>query len=261
MRLLVALLFVTLSLGAQPGAKRRAVRQPSARPAPMSVMWIGAHPDDEAVAAPLLAKWCIDENARCAFLVLTRGEAGPCLLPGGCHPDVASVRAAESEAAARYFGAASIQLDFSDGGGVAGPAWSPTAAATIAHHIEAFRPELILTFDPRHGTTCHPDHRETGRLVLEAVEGVTYAPQVYLLETLVVIGVEPLSIDFVPALSAVERFDATHTWHAVVEDMRRHPSQFDQQWVDAIENVLPQNRAVYIAPAARVLQQTVGSCP
>jgi hypothetical protein len=43
--------------------------------------------------------------------------------------------------------------------------------------------------------------------------------------------------------------------------MRRHPSQFDQQWIDAIENVSPHNRAVYLANAERGLQRPVSSCP
>ena len=55
-------------------------------PAPGSVMWIAAHPDDEVLVAPLLARWCGDGHARCSLLVATRGEAGACRLPGGCRP-------------------------------------------------------------------------------------------------------------------------------------------------------------------------------
>lgn len=254
--LTLLVLFAGLAAGesaAEPTAapsKRRAVRQLPSLPAPQSVMWIGAHPDDEAVAAPLLAKWCIEDEARCAFLVLTRGESGECLLPGGCHPDVATIRSAEAAAAARFFNAEPIQLAFPDGGGVAPPVWSQAGDA-ILNHIEAFRPELILTFDPLHGTTGHPDHRETGRLVLEAVERLTYDPAVYLLETEVTFAPDPFRIFFFPACPGVQRFDASRTWSAIAEDMRRHPSQFDAQWIDAVENVPVHDRVVYIAPAAR----------
>ncbi len=231
-------------------SKRRAVRQMPGLPAPKSVMWIAAHPDDEAVAAPLLAKWCIEDDVRCAFLVLTRGDMGECLLPGGCHPDVASVRSAEAAAAAQFFNAESILLDFPDGGGVAPPVWNQAGEA-IRNHIEAFRPDLILTLDPRHGTTGHPDHRETGRLVLEAVARLSYEPAVYLLETEITFAPDPFAIFFFPACPGVARFDATKTWTAIAEDMRRHPSQFDAAWIRAIENVAPHDRVVYIAPAAR----------
>jgi len=46
------LLFAMLS-----SARDRAVRHPGRIPIPSSVMWIGAHPDDEAAVAPLLAMW------------------------------------------------------------------------------------------------------------------------------------------------------------------------------------------------------------
>ena len=224
-------------------------------------MWIAAHPDDEAVVAPLLAKWCVEDEADCALMVLTRGESGPCLLSSGCLPDVASVRSSEAGAASQLFRAGSILLTYPDGGGVAKPVWSDTAAETIARYIEAFRPELILTFDPRHGTTCHPDHRETGKLVLEAVERLSYEPKVYLLETVVSVSTDPLTISFLPALASAERFDATRSWQAIFDDMRRHPSQFDAQWIFAVARVLPQDRAVFIAPAERVMLQDVASCP
>ena len=259
-KLLVAV-FVAVLASSNAAARVRAVRHPSALPAPKSVLWIAAHPDDEAVAAPLLAKWCLEDGVRCGFLVLTRGESGPCLLPAGCFPDVASVRSAEAGSASQLFRADSILLTYPDGGGVAAPAWSETAGETIANYIEAFRPELILTFDPRHGTTCHPDHRETGRLVLEAVESLSYEPKLYFLETRVVIATDPLAISFLPAIASAERFDATRTWRSIIDDMQRHPSQFDAQWINAVENVPPRDRAVFIAPAERVLQQDVASCP
>jgi hypothetical protein len=40
--------------------------------------------------------------------------------------------------------------------------------AQIASMIHFLRPGAVLTFDPVHGTTCHPAHREAGRLVLDA---------------------------------------------------------------------------------------------
>src|ERR1700756_5220565 len=91
-------------------ARARAVLPPANLPVPSSVMWIAAHPDDEALAAPLLGKWCREEHARCAFLILTRGEGGDCLRADGCHPDIASVRSAEEASASQYFGASLVLL-------------------------------------------------------------------------------------------------------------------------------------------------------
>jgi LmbE family N-acetylglucosaminyl deacetylase len=223
--------------------QRRAVRHPSAFPNPQSVLWIAAHPDDEAVAAPLLSLWCREQGARCAFLLLTRGEAG----------GAAGVRAAEAGAAAEYFRAESIHLRLPDGGGVLTPPWRADAAETLARYIEAVRPELILTFDPRHGTTCHPDHRETGRLVLKAVERLTFTPEVYLLESVATLSGSTLRI--AAASPEALRFDAASRWTEVEQVMLLHRSQFPRLF-----QVPPEERAVYLAPAKLILGMPVTGC-
>ena len=186
-RVLIAVLLLALSAD----ARIRAVRHPA--PA-KSVLWIAAHPDDEALAAPLLERWCVEEGARCGMLVLTRGEAGACLLPAGCHPDVRTLRSAEAAAASELFGADLILLRYPNGG----TAWDRAeVAARVAGYIEAFHPDRILTFDPR---------------------------------------------------------------HAIAADMQRHPSQFSQEWIAAVQNVPVAGRALFLAPAASILQQPVNGC-
>lgn len=272
MRFLLAMVLSLVAAGSN--ARQRAVRHPSAIPTPRSVLWIAAHPDDEAVVAPLLAKWCLDESARCGLLVLTRGEAGGCVLENGCRPDVASTRSAEAGAASELFRAELILLRYPDGGGLLPPVWSPvpgdqaSPAARIAAHLEAFGPELVLTFDPRHGTTCHPDHRETGRLVLEAVQLLEIRPRVYLLETYVTFAAGDGSPQFTAALPEALRFDATRllrsgdeAWAAVAWDMERHPSQFTAPFREAVRNVPRDQRAVFLAPAETAMEQAVAACP
>lgn len=255
---------IALLLCVPATARTRAVRHPGAIPTPSSVMWIAAHPDDEAVAAPLLSEWCRVRSARCTFLLMTRGEAGACLLANSCAPDVASVRSAEAGSASQYFQATSILLTFRDGGGVMPPHWrtsSNDVAGTIANYIEAARPDLILTFDPRHGSTCHPDHRETGALVIEAVRRLPYTPALYLLETHVMFTAQPFAIHFTSAAPDAVRYAATETWNAIVEDMRRHPSQFDAATIAAIEQMPIDERAVYFALAEEVLDEEIAFCP
>ena len=168
---------LTLSLSAS--AKRRIVRgdaDPFA--GTKSILWFAAHPDDEVVVAPLLASLCRDRSLRCTLIVLTRGEKGDCLLTGGCQPDVATVRSGEMGRASEFFGANLVLLNFSDGGGLpdgSAPEWDARAGghdqlvASIASLIESFEPDVVLTFDPRHGTTCHNDHRAAGKLAKEAL--------------------------------------------------------------------------------------------
>ena len=270
MKLILAVVLTIVAT--QSNARPRAVRHPGHFSPPLSILWIAAHPDDEAVAAPLLAKWCLDGAARCGFLVLTRGEAGACLLHNGCPPDVASTRSSEAAAASELFRADSILLRYPDGGGLHPPLWNPMSGdrppitARIAAHIEAFGPEVILTFDPRHGTTCHPDHRETGRLVLEAVQLLKTKPEIFLLETFVTFptGGSPR---FTTALPDASRFDATQllasgvqAWTAMTWDMERHPSQFTTELIQAVQNVPHEERAVFIAPAERAMEAAVAVC-
>ena len=251
------------------------VRSPGRLPAPASVMWIAAHPDDEVLVAPLLARWCRDGHARCSLLTATRGEAGPCLRPDGCLPDLASVRSAEAGASSQYFGANAILLSLKDGGGSLPPTWdigadgSPALVATMAGFIRAEAPELVLTFDPRHGTTCHPDHRAIAAVVLDAVKLLSDPPAVYLLETLLEVEAAPLAIRFRPATSGAVRFDANEplvatggpAWNAVTADMERHPSQFDAAWLGAVSSTPAADRAVYLAPASSILQRPASTCP
>lgn len=251
------------------------LRGPGRLPAPASVMWIAAHPDDEALVAPLLARWCGDGHARCSLLTLTRGEGGPCLRPGGCLPDLATVRSGEAGASSRYFGADAILLSLPDGGGAMPPPWdidaggSPELIVTIAAFIRAEAADLVLTFDPRHGTTCHPDHRAVAAIVLEAVKLLSDPPAVYLLETRLEVDAQPLALRFGSAASGAIRFDANESlaatggpaWDAIAADMERHPSQFDSAWLAAVASVPAAERAVYLAPASTILKQAASTCP
>jgi LmbE family N-acetylglucosaminyl deacetylase len=236
-------------------------------PSPASVLFIGAHPDDEVPVAPLLAHWCREGAARCSMLIATRGERGPCLLAGGCLPDLATVRSGEAAAAAAYFHADLVLLSLPDGGGVAPPSWAPgtpdapNVVAALAGFIRAAAPEIVVTFDPRHGTTCHPDHRALGELVPEALALLAAPPALYLVETRVDVDPAAPALRFAPATTAAAGYDASLDWSAVVEDMERHSSQFDAAWRDAAWRVPEADRAVFLGLAAAMLERPAATCP
>jgi LmbE family N-acetylglucosaminyl deacetylase len=244
-------------------------------PAPTSVMWIAAHPDDEFFVAPLLARWCGDGHARCLILTATRGGAGACVRSDGCLPDLATVRSGEAGASSQYFGADLLLLSLPDGGGVMPPPWALGAGVSreiverIAGFIRADAPDVVLTFDPRHGTTCHPDHRAIAAIVHEAVRLVSAPPAVYLLETRLGIDEHPPALHFRSATPNAIRFDANErllmtggpAWNAVTVDLERNPSQFDATWLAAVSSVPVGDRAVYVAPESVILQQPVSTCP
>jgi LmbE family N-acetylglucosaminyl deacetylase len=237
-----------------------------------TVLWIGAHPDDEVLLAPLLGELCVEEKHRCALLVATRGENGACGLAGGCHPDLGSVRSAEMRAAAQLYRARLVQGSLPD---VLGPdpagvrkIWAAAVGGgeqlldRLAGAIDGIAPQAIITFDPRHGTTCHNAHRAVGRLVLRAVERLSGpAPAVFLLESRVRIAPGGTGIRFsaaAPGDPELLRFDGNAplrsrpgtAWDFLLADALRHPSQFDATILSSLRAVPAPHRQVYLLPSA-----------
>ena len=217
-------------------------------PPPQRILWIGAHPDDEGLVAPLLGRSCIDETDRCSLLVMTRGE-------GGGDP---AVRTGEMQRAADLFRAHLDLWDFGDVGVNVADTWSAQAGdhdalvERIAAEIVQENPTIIYTFDPNHGSTCHPAHRALGALVIEAIDRLRSAPpRVQFVETIV----EFLPGDFLfqSAIPDAMIIDANATWRFLVEDAALHVSQFTAEQVEALRNIPAGERRVYLAtvPARR----------
>ena len=220
-RLLVALLLV---FAIPLGARTRAARPPEC------ILWIGAHPDDEILVSPILGRACVERGAQCAMLVMTRGEGG----------GAAEVRSMEMARAAETLHAALTHWTLPDVFGDVDAAWSAAAGghaalvARIASEIAAVSPTLIYTFDPHHGSTCHPAHRALGALVLEA------APPnipIYLVET---------TDQFRSAVAEPIVVDATSTWFYFVRDAQIHASQFPPEQVDMFASLAAEQRRVWL---------------
>lgn len=132
------------------------------------VLAVVAHPDDlEYGASAAIAVWT-DAGKVATYLLVTRGEAGiDGVPPDRCGP----LREHEQRAAARCVGVDVVEfLDHRDG------VIQPTLELRrdIAAAVRRHRPELVVTLN-HHDTwlgSTHwnsPDHRHTGRAVLDAV--------------------------------------------------------------------------------------------
>jgi LmbE family N-acetylglucosaminyl deacetylase len=149
------------------------------------VMWVGAHPDDETLASSVLAKACIAEGRPCSFFVMNHGQGGECLLPEGCHPDLGTVRGRELRLVAAAYGAtlehhryfnAPLPVDSFPPRHEIGARWMEEHDPTdfLVRAIDAFQPTVLLTFDPDHGFTGHPEHQLASRFALDAVRKATH---------------------------------------------------------------------------------------
>lgn len=164
----------------------------------VGILWFGAHPDDEGAISAVMAKYCTSSGEPgkypCRIVVATKGEGGNCKglpPPEQCtdsqytdpdHPNpqrVAAVRTEEMRNAALYLHSSLIQWGFTNQhhpGLWNEPIgrWSNEVQVigglnaiktAIKNQILQFNPHVIITFDPRHGTTCHQEHRSIAALV------------------------------------------------------------------------------------------------
>jgi LmbE family N-acetylglucosaminyl deacetylase len=234
-----------------------------------NLLWIGAHPDDEVILAPLLGELCVEGRHTCTFLVATHGESGLCRLPEGCEPDVETVRLAEMRAAAALYRANLFQGMLPD---VPGPdpvavrqAWNAEVGGRgelldrLATAIASAAPRAVITFDPRHGSTCHSAHRAIGAMAIQALGRLHIPPPaVFLLESRVRIAPGGTSIVFSKAVDSPSllTFDVTKPrrgapgtgWDYLLADAHVQPSQFDATFLASLEGVPNEARRVYLLP-------------
>jgi LmbE family N-acetylglucosaminyl deacetylase len=129
----------------------------------LSILAIGAHPDDCDIKAGGVAVLYRRLGHEVRFVSITNGAAGHHRLKG---EELAAVRRAEAQAAARVLGVRYDVLDFPDG------RLEPTLAAReqLIALIREYQPDLVFTHRPN---DYHPDHRYTSQLVCDAAYMVT----------------------------------------------------------------------------------------
>ncbi len=151
------------------------------------VMWVAAHPDDEMLGGPLLARACIGHETPCLLAVMNAGDGGECCRPEGCDPDVGSVRVVELANVANALGAelvhyryynAPLPVSSFPSRPELGKMWIDAGdpAARLEREIRRFKPTVVITFDPNNGFTGHPEHQLASRFATEAVRRASKGP-------------------------------------------------------------------------------------
>ncbi|MFM2046935.1 MAG: hypothetical protein RL383_1012 [Actinomycetota bacterium] len=134
--------------------------------APGRVLAIGAHPDDvEFGCGGTLAKWAA-AGAEIHHLVCTDGSKGT-WNPDADTVALVATRQDEQRAAAAALGATGIVsfLGYVDGD----LEHSREVTERIALAIRTIRPDVVLSHDPWKRYRLHPDHRNTGLNVCDAI--------------------------------------------------------------------------------------------
>lgn len=131
-----------------------------------TLLFVGAHPDDETFfAAGTIAK-CVEEGARVAVVCATRGERGPtadlCTIE-----ELPRVREQELRDAMKILGVEGLYfLPYEDQKLAEAPMGE--IRRQLIEVIRKERPQIAITFDPN-GANQHPDHMAISRFASDAL--------------------------------------------------------------------------------------------
>lgn len=141
--------------------------------APLRLMAVHAHPDDESSKGAATMARYVDEGVEVLVVTCTGGERGSVLNPKLDRPEVweniAEIRRAEMDAAREILGVSQAWLGFVDSGLPEGDPLPPlpegcfglmdpiSGAEPLVALIRSFRPHVIITYD-ENGGYPHPDH-------------------------------------------------------------------------------------------------------
>jgi LmbE family N-acetylglucosaminyl deacetylase len=255
-----------LTVDVLPPMRKRSARPIAAPLNASNILFFGAHPDDEILAAPLLGEGCAALGRPCTLVSATKGEAGECLRREGCLPSLAEVRSAELDASARLLGM-TLSLGSMPDGSDADPErvlenWSAVAAGreqlieAAIHEIVSSNADVVITFNPAHGSTGHPDHKAVGQLVLAAAGRLgERAPAVYFLETLATISDDGMDVTLERSPFASIVFDATQPlswrrnarWDMMIFAAQLHRSQFPPALITSLALQPTEKRVVWLS--------------
>ncbi|MEV0998281.1 mycothiol conjugate amidase Mca [Nonomuraea sp. NPDC050202] len=152
--------------------------------APLRLMAVHAHPDDESSKGAATMARYVREGVEVLVCTLTGGERGSVLNPKMDRPEIvaniAEVRKAEMARAREILGVEQRFMGFVDSGlpenedealpeGCFALQKLEDAAAPLVAAVREFRPHVIITYDDDGGYP-HPDHIMTNKVSVEAFE-------------------------------------------------------------------------------------------
>ncbi|MCL2780574.1 MAG: mycothiol conjugate amidase Mca [Actinomycetia bacterium] len=154
--------------------------------APLRLMAVHAHPDDESSKGAAAAARYVDEGVDVLVVTCTGGERGSILNPAlagrpEVEANIAEIRRDEMAWARSILGVRQEWLGFMDSGFPEGDPPPPLppgcfgsipvaeGARALVRVIRAFRPQVITTYDEQGGYP-HPDHVMTHKITMAAFE-------------------------------------------------------------------------------------------
>ncbi len=163
-----------------------------------TLLFVGAHPDDEQAANAFMAEACLFNGASCHYTVVSEARSYGCYLTLGMTDPVAcsDLRRDEMRASTAltngtvtffgwddlFYAHNNAGLDRNIDAWAAKHGGRDALISRFASELETVRPDLVFSLDPRHGVTCNPNHRAVSLLLQEAIGSLSEAarPELWL---------------------------------------------------------------------------------
>ncbi|QNN54170.1 sugar-binding protein [Nocardioides mesophilus] len=152
------------------------VRGPASK-ADLDVLYVGAHPDDEASRLSMFGEWKERFGARTGVVTVTRGEGGGNAIGPEEGPALGLIREREERKAVGTLGVTDVynldKVDFyySVSAPLHQEAWNARETlGRLVRVVRQTRPEIVMTMNPAPSPGNHGGHQEAALLAIEAYE-------------------------------------------------------------------------------------------
>ncbi|MER6993153.1 sugar-binding protein [Saccharopolyspora hirsuta] len=141
----------------------------------LDVLFVGAHPDDEASLLSTFGRWEHDHQVRTGVVTITRGEGGGNAVGPEEGPALGLLREAEERRAVGGLGITDVHnldepdLYYTVSAPLTEQAWGhDDVLSKLVRVVRRTRPEVVVTMDPTPAPGNHGNHQYAARLALEA---------------------------------------------------------------------------------------------
>ncbi|MGS2619613.1 sugar-binding protein [Micromonospora sp. LZ34] len=149
--------------------------KPTSDPIDLDIMFIGAHPDDEAGQLGMFGYWNEYHDMKAGVITMTRGEGGGNAVGLEEGPALGILREAEERRAVGWAGVENVYnldaLDFyyTASAPLSEQIWGyQNSLSRIVRTIRTTKPEVIVTMNPSATQGNHGNHQEAAMLAVEA---------------------------------------------------------------------------------------------
>ncbi|WP_432049849.1 PIG-L family deacetylase [Verrucosispora sp. NA02020] len=161
--------------GSSPKSTSKSPSKKSDKPVDLDIMFIGAHPDDEASQLGMLGYWNEYQGMKAGVITTTRGEGGGNAVGLEEGPALGILREAEERRAVAWSGIDHIYnldaLDFwyTASAPLTEEVWGyEETLSRIVRVLRTTKPEVILTMNPSATQGNHGNHQKAAMLAVEA---------------------------------------------------------------------------------------------